>query len=252
MKRLFCLTLAAATILSSTAYAEDIEESQNSASEPAMVDSEAVDSDVVESAPAVDEAPNSEKFVSTRDGWGPGIAVNVGVGPAVDLRDPCYGYSARVGAEYHDRYWGLGLEVTWNTLWSTAPASRPYHRHGFADKTSNSGLMLLVHGYLPTSKRFIISLGAGIGLGARYENFSDAPEIDRTTLSMDPSWLARFETGATWIVSHFFAASDYLAIGFNLELNLGNYWSELPRWETDDEMDISLGAILTFSYQSFL
>ena len=179
--------------------------------------------------------------------------VNVSAGPAADLRDPCFGYSASIGAGYHEKYWGARVDVTWNTLWSTASANRPNHRHGFADKTSNSGLMLLVHGYLPTSKRFIISLGAGIGLGARYENFSDAPEIDRTTLSMDPSWLARFETGALWIVGDFINTSDFFTIGFNMELNLGGYHlSELPRWLSDDEMDISLGFILTVSYQSLV
>ena len=244
MKRIFCLSLAAASLLASTAYADDIEDSQNSAIEPAVVESAAVESAAVESAPAVNEIHSSDPAIPVRQyGWGRALAVYVGVGPAVDLRDPCYGYSARIGAEYHEKFWGLGPEVTWNTLWSTASPSRPNHRHGNADKTSNSGLILLAHGYLPTSNKFVVSLGAGIGLGVRYEDFSDASKTDRTQSSMDPSWLARFETGALWFVT------GHFTIGFDLELNLGNYWSELPRWYSDDELDISLGAILTFSYQ---
>ncbi len=258
MKRIFCLSLAAASLLATTAYADDIEDSQNSAIEPAAVESEAVESEAVESeaveseavepAPAASEVRASGFSIPARQyGWGQALAVYVGVGPAADMLDPCYGYSARIGVEYHEKYWGIGLEVTWNTVWSTASGSRPNHRRDFADKTSNSGIMLFGHGYLPTSERFVLSLGAGIGfVGARYEDFSDNPEEKRTSSMMDGSWLAQFQTGAMWLVT------DHITLGFDLELNLGNYWSELPRWNSDDEMDISLGAIFTFSYQFFI
>ena len=252
MKRIFCLSFVAVSLLSSTVYADDVEDTQSSAIETDSIDSVATEPAAIVYAPSVvrptaNRAEIQDSFaVVEESGWRTGIALHAGVGPAVDLRDPCFGYSARFGAEFHEKYWGLGLEVTWYTQWSTASASSPNHRHGFADETSNSGLMLLAHGYLPTSDHFVASIGAGLGFGARYEYFSDAPEIKRATMAMDPSWLVRVQTGAMWLVT------DRFTLGFDVELNLGNYWSELPRWDSDDELDISLGAILTFSYQFYL
>ncbi|MBO4349558.1 MAG: hypothetical protein J6A01_01245 [Proteobacteria bacterium] len=241
MKRLFCSCIAAASLLSATAYADDIAEPQR-----INLDMESTEEEP-EDVAQEDISDSEDITVSVYEsGWTTGLGINLGLGPAIDLLDPCSGYSARIGLDIHAKYWGIGLEVTWNTVWSTASASRPFHRHDFADETSNSGLMLLVKGFLPTSDSFVMSLGAGIGLGARYEDFSDNPEDVHTSSMMDASWLARFQTGAMWLVA------DCLTLGFDLELNLGNYWSKLPRWNSDDKLDISLGAILTFSYQLFL
>ena len=226
MKRLFCTCIAAASLLSATAYAGDSIY-----------------------APESEFGSSSDEYetivVPYETGWRPAFSVKAGVGPAIDLRDPCFGYSARFGIDFHAKYWGVGLEVTWNTVWSNASPSRPYLRRDFADKTSNSGLIVLGHGYLPTSDRFILSLGAGIGLGARYEDFSDNPEEKRNAKMMDASWLARIQTGALWLVT------DNFTVGFDIEFNFGNYLSELPRWNSDDALDISLAGILTFSYQFF-
>ena len=282
-KKRFTSCLAAVTLLfgslvSSLSFADDIASSTNDTTIESEVNeaiasdyqdtSEVLETSEVSSASDAANFKNNDltEFRNTR--WGKGISIRAGVGPAMDLLDPCVGYSARIGFDIHDKYWGVGLDVAWNTVWSTAEGSRPNHRIDFADKTSNSGLMLIAHGYLPTSDHFIISLGAGIGFGARYEDFTDNAEgprhLDewsdtyksnhenksiedyRKSGMMDVSWLARFDVGAMWLVT------DNLTIGFDMELNLGNYWSELPRWNSDDEMDISLGAILTFSYQFFM
>lgn len=229
MKRLLCSCVVIASLASATVYADDTASPTDDVLSNASTEAEIKDT--------------SDPVLAS--GWKMGIGVNLGVGPAIDLLDPCYGYSARIGANLHDKYWGIGLEVTWNTVWSTASAGGRNHRHTFADKTSNSGLLLTVSGYLPTSNHFVISLTAGAGLGVRYENFSAAPRKDRTTGTMDPSWLVRVQTGAMWLVT------DNFTIGFDMEVNFGNYWSELPRWSSDDKLDISLGAILTFSYQFF-
>lgn len=249
MKRLFSLSIAAAALLSlsATTYADEIAAPEKiSLDEIESEESEQEEYDEPEEDELEDNEQEDISYPEYEPGWTTGIGFNLGIGPAIDMLDPCLGYSARVGLDLHAKYWGIGLEVTWNTVWSTASPSRPNHRRDFADKTSNSGLMLLIHGYLPTSDYFVMSLGAGIGLGARYEDFSDNPEEKRTSGMMDASWLARVQTGAKWLVT------DCLTLGFDLELNLGNYWSKLPRWNSDDKLDISVGAILTFSYQLFL
>lgn len=249
MKRLFSLCIAAAALLSlsAAAYADE-----TVAPEKISLDNAKLDENELKEYKAPDkyelgeyEQKNTSYPVHV-SGWKLGLGINLGVGPAMDMLDPCFGYSARMGIDIHAEYWGVGFEVTWNTVWTTASPSRPNHRRDFADETSNSGVILIVHGYLPTSKHMVMSLGAGIGLGVRYEDFSDSPEEERTAHMMDGSWLARFQTGAKWLMT------DCFTLGFDLELNLGNYWSELSRWNSDDKMDISLGAILTFSYQIFI
>ena len=171
--------------------------------------------------------------------WGKGFGLFVGIGPAVDLRDPAVGYSSRIGINVHGDYWGLGFEVTWNTVWLAEPAKRIDNQDA-AYKVTNSGLLLSLDGYAPINNHFVFRGGAAIGVGRRYETiFSDYPNLEES----GSSWLTRFRAGA------FYLFDSHFTVGLDLELNLGNYTDEDYRWWSDCEMDVSLGVILHASYQ---
>ncbi len=170
--------------------------------------------------------------------WKAGIGVYFGIGPAFDLRDPAAGYSARVGLNVHGKYFGIGLDATWNMLWATEPAARSDNQD-MAYLVTSSGLLLMLNGYIPATKQFIFKLGAGAGVGRRYELiFSDEGRNDSGT-----SWLARLEAGA------FYIFENHITLGLDLEFNFNNYTEQDYRWWSDCETDISLGVVLSLGYQ---
>ena len=174
--------------------------------------------------------------------------IYAGVGPAFDLRDPAYGYSAKIGMGFHDKYFGVGAEVSWNTQWSACGTKRSDH-NDTAYRATNSGVMAMMHGFIPLGYGFIpgtdrlsLKLGAGIGLGWRYESiFSD---IDKKV--SDGSWLARLQAGVVWQFDNDFT------VGADMEFNFGNYVYTDKNYWSDDVTDISLGLVLTVSYQWFM
>ena len=171
--------------------------------------------------------------------WGKGFGLFFGIGPAIDLRDPAVGYSSRIGIDVHAEYWGLGLEVTWNSIWM-AESARRIDNQDAAYKVTNSGLLLSLDGYAPINNHFIFKGGGAIGVGRRYETiFSDYPNLRES----GSSWLARLRAGAFYIFdSHF-------TVGLDIEFNLGNYTDDEYKWWSDGKMDVSLGIILHASYQ---
>lgn len=205
--------------------------------------------DVQESAPAPDVVTMtdiSESYHSTIDKvssttdeiWKSGFDLYLGIGPAFDLRDPAAGYSARVGLDYHGRYLGIGLDVTWNMLWATEPATRADNQD-MSYRVTSSGLLLFLNGYIPATRQFIVKLGGGIGVGRRYEIIFSNNDREES----GSSWLARVQAGG------FYLFENHITLGFDLELNFNNYTYAYERWWSDCEIDVSLGVVLTFSYQ---
>ncbi|MBO4351039.1 MAG: hypothetical protein J6A01_08855 [Proteobacteria bacterium] len=184
-----------------------------------------------------DAAENAEP----QTGWRSGLAPYIGIGPAFDMLDDATGYSARIGFDMHWKYIGIGLEVTWNMIWAKDGTKRSDH-NDIAYRTTNSGLLALLNGYIPLTDHFIIKLGAGIGLGKRYEiTFSDL-QADYFN-SEDSSWLARLQAGMFWLFDSNFT------LGLDMEFNFGGYTDPGAVWWSDKEDDISLGLVLTLSYQ---
>lgn len=176
-------------------------------------------------------------YKGSTDLWGKGFDLYLGVGPAIDLRDPAAGYSARIGLDVHSRYVGIGLEVTVNMLWATNGSKRSDH-NDTAYRATNSGLLLIGRGYIPTSDHLVLSLGAAIGVGKRYEKiFSDRRwKID------DSSWLARLQIGGLWLFD------NNLSLGLDFEFNFGNYFSYKEKYWSDCEYDASLGIVINLNY----
>ena len=170
-------------------------------------------------------------------GWNSGLGIFAGIGPAFDLRDHAAGYSARLGMNVHGRYFGVSFEATWNMLWVTNGAKRSDHREA-AYRATNSGLLMLLDGFFPVTRQFVITVAGGAGLGCRYEIiFSDRDLTER-----DVSWLARLQVGSLWLFE------NHLTLGLNLEFNFGNYIDHYAHWWSDDKTDVSLGLVFSFSY----
>ena len=191
-----------------------------------------------ESTPEQSDAPADSE---PQTGWRSGLSPYAGVGPAFDLRDDATGYSARIGLDVHWNYIGIGLDVTWNMIWAANGAKRSDHNN-VAYRTTNSGLLAMLNGYIPLTDHFIVKLGAGVGLGKRYEiTFSDIQ--DEKFNSEDTSWLARLQAGMFWLFDTNFT------LGLDMEFNFGGYTDPHEVWWSDKEDDISLGLVLTVSYQ---
>ena len=191
-----------------------------------------------DNAAPVDEIPTDNADNIAESGWRDGMGFYAGIGSASDLLDAANGYSARIGLDVHWKYIGIGLEVTWNMLWASDSTKRADHRD-VATRTTNSGLLGMVHGYIPISNHFVATLGAGLGLGQRYELIFSDYDIKES----DTSWLARLQGGVFWLFD------NHLTLGLDLEFNFGGYTEPKGVWWSDKENDISLGLALTVSYQ---
>lgn len=217
-----------------------LDEPQSQADQPdAMAQNDGLP--VADEAPLQAEEDTAQPVDSDNQdetGWRSGIGFLGGIGPAFDLQDSAAGYSARLGLDLHWKYLGLGIEVTWNTLWATVDTKRAAHRN-VSYRTTNSGILLIAHGYIPTTDTFVITLGAGVGLGQRYEKIFSNEEIEEE----DSSWLARLETGGLWLFD------NNLTLGLAIELNFGGYPDPREVWWSDRKDDISLGLVVTISYQ---
>ena len=174
-------------------------------------------------------------------GWRSGASLYAGVGPAFDLLDDATGYSSRIGFDGHWTYIGIGLEVTWNMIWAKEGTKRSDH-NDVAYRTTNSGIMAMVHGFIPPTDHLVIKLGAGIGLGVRYEiTFSDEKNNEWVN-STDSSWLARLQAGVLWLFD------SNLTVGVDFEFNFGGYVEPVDLWWSDKEDDTSFGLVFNFSY----
>ena len=271
MKTLFAICTTAALLLSGAAFAQDsIEQNDINAEQPVAIEqnadasqtvepgADAVEPDaaVVESgADAVEpeSAPVSDAVIQTEPPASEEISQETpavdaskwvgfwfygGIGPAFDLHDPAYGYSARVGLDIHHTYFGFGFEVSWNMIWAANGTKRSDH-NDTAYRATNSAFLLMGHGYIPATDHLVILLGAGIGLGKRYEKIFS----DYNKKNSDASWLARLQAGVVWL------CDNKMTFGFDAEFNFGNYLYKDKNWWSDEVEDVSLGLVFTVGYQ---
>lgn len=184
-------------------------------------------------------AQSDESSISIESaGWQKAVGLVAGVGPAFDLRDPALGYSAKVGFDFHGKYVGVGFEVDWDMIWSVKETKRSDNRD--ADfRTTYTALLLVLNGYLPASDKMVFKLGMGAGLGRIYDKvFSDKHINEDGT-----SWMARANVGAFWVLY------ENVTLGMDLEFNLGNYTDLSSVCWTDDKLNLSMGLVMTVSYQ---
>ncbi len=242
MKKLFTC-IAASLLWTGTAFGQD------NADAPAEAGSQIIEEASIQPSEIIHEdAVNNQQNALKKPKGSNVFEIYTGVGPAFDLRDPAYGYSAKIGMGFHDQYFGVGVEVSWNTLWSACGTKRSDH-NDTAYRATNSGVMIMMHGFVPLGYGFIpgtdqlsVKLGAGLGLGWRYESiFSD---IDKKV--SDGSWLARLQAGVVWRFDNGFT------VGADMEFNFGNYVYTDKNYWSDDVTDISLGLVLTVSHQWFM
>ena len=194
-----------------------------------------------EVAEAAQDNEESDEIAPQSTGWRQGVGLYLGIGPAFDLRDPAAGYSARIGVDLRfSKYVSIGFEVTWNMLWATV-STKHTDIEDVDYRNTNSGFSLMLHGYIPATEHFIVTLGGGVGLGRRYEiAFSDIKSN-----ADGPSWLARLQVGGMWLFD------NQLTVGLDLESNFGNYISTRGMWWSDTSDEISLGLVCSISYQFF-
>lgn len=189
------------------------------------------------------QCPNGENSVSVRDikqEWQNGLGFYLGGGGQGFVNAPG-GYTAYFGCDFHLEYVGLGLEISWNTLWASEDKTkRELHSHT-PYKTTNSGLLLAVHGYLPTIAQFIFTAEAAIGLGVRYDKtFSDSSAGNYN----GGSWISHIALGG------FYLFDCNLTLGFQFDINIGNFLPNERRW-SDEKTDYEVGISLHLSYQLF-
>lgn len=174
-------------------------------------------------------------------GWNTGFKFYLGLGPSLDLVDKAMGYSARLGFDVHLQYFGIGLEVAWNMIWALRSARRG-DCLDMAYRTTNTSFLLIGNGYIPINNNFIISLGAGVGIGKRYELiYSDADFREDGT-----SWSARLQVGVVWRADNdtFYELTFPFDFGNFVAIDNSNFrWSDLAQ-------DIAFGLVFVFGYQA--
>lgn len=145
-------------------------------------------------------------------GWNTGFKFYFGLGPALDMKEIEFGYSARLGLDVHINYFGIGLEVTWYMIWGTN-AQKVSELFSKAYRKTNSSFILILNGYIPVNDNFLFSLGGGAGLGRRYVTVY----ADDKVRDSGVSWLARAQVGFVW------RCDNDLFIAIDFAFDFGNF-----------------------------
>ena len=183
-------------------------------------------------APSTDTTGAIQKDFPSRLGF----YVYGGIGPAFDLLDESYGYSATISATFHFWYLGLGIDIAWNMLWA-GDTKRTDHNDMQYFVTNSAGLFM-GHGYIPVGDHFVITLGAGVGLGHQYATvFSDQDVKEH-----DISWLARVQLGG------FYRFENQMLVGLDVVFNFGDYFDIFFQYWDDNKQDRSIGLVFTVGY----
>ena len=172
-------------------------------------------------------------------GWNTGFTFYLGVGPAIDMYNHDYGYAARVGLDFHLVYFGLGLEVAWNTLWGTTGRKSDFLQKAY--RKSNTSFLVFMNGYIPVSDYVIFSLGGGIGLGRKYETVFAEKKVKDEGIS----WQSRLQAGII------IRLDNDMTIGLNFAFDFANYiFAERKSTLINPASDIAGGLLLSFGYLS--